>query len=192
MLQICADAGSPYDRVFRVRVDGRTWAMASSGGGALLVLLDGDGRDWSGLAAFTGDPGYAFRGVPEPRRAVRWHDLQGWLRDRVAVKPCPDCGGCKHWCEFCQGEPCIPSEPADFCGVPIDRNLLAKLLAPVFAPRVLIAAAPTDFAGGFCAPLHIRAVDDSWRVYCAPVRHSEEACRRRWFPRGLLEAACAS
>lgn len=185
MLQLCGYEGSPYDRVFLVELEGRDWLMATNGSAALLVAAGANPT--KGVERFSGNVERAFGGSTGPAFSIAWHDLQGWLRDRVERELCPECGGkpTVPICYFCEGEPLLePRDPGFVGGAHLDRNLFARFLAPVRADRVVISPGLGD-AAATC----FRAPDDSWRVYVMPIRRDGDEAVLPWLPLGMQEAA---
>lgn len=148
MLQLCQEDGLLFDRVFGVRFDGHSWAIATNGAACLCVRVD----DISQLAEFPRPIAKMLDAAPPISWRLSWHDLNGWLRERTNT----------------------PIDVSAIVHTPIDRNLLARFLAPVYSPTVLIGVEEPIL--GHWPPVLLQAEDDSWR-------------RASWLPRGVLEAA---
>lgn len=143
-----------------------TWLMATNGNAALLVRDNGVRR-----AGFmpTSQAESAFGHDRKPGFSIAWHDLMGWLRDRVDR-----------------------IESARIAECPVDRNLVARYLGPVFSARVLLSPGIFEWVEGRAAVSYaalFQAEDDSWRVYVMPLRHTASEFLPNWFPVGALEAA---
>jgi hypothetical protein len=188
MLQLCGPRGSPHDAVRRLFFVGRWWFFATNGQAALLVAAPkrpGKLRDFPTASA---ERAFA---TSEASYSVAWHDLCGWLRERNSERePCLECDDempARKSCDYCDGAGGYdPIDASLIGGVFLDRNLVARCLAPVYSPRVLLAEGSCEI--GKQHPVMFRAADDSWRAYVAPVLRDDPTVPS-WFPRGQLEAA---
>jgi hypothetical protein len=137
------------------------WSAVTNG--RVIVFLSGQASDFERATPETVRMLLRFFRPVGKRTRFSLEELTQFLGQAVWSVQCPECAGASTACPRCKGKgelaPAI--RPGWLCGVPIDRNLLAKALEHLTADIVWI------YTQDRTHPLFV--ITESWRVALMPL-----------------------
>jgi hypothetical protein len=141
--------------------DGEIWSAVTNG--RVVVFLSGRAGDFEQARPDLAAMLLRYFGPAGKRTGFYLEEVKQFLGQADWPAQCPECAGASPACPRCQGtgELTPAVRLGWFCGVPIDRNLLARALERLTANIVWVyTQGPTD-------PLFVIA--ESWRASIAPL-----------------------